>query len=504
MNSLTTQPAHHRQESHLHQIRVCLMALTAIMSCQPAVAATSASKNGITWNFSTDRPVGQYANGDWWVVGPVTITSITPTSGVRVETLSSGATVDRVVNGTMVNPYVQQNADPCIPNGFDNAVSRSGTYNGYAPYADNLNVAPSRKGQALVCPSGTSVISSVSTVGLPTSSSYTQVDRISILTVVSTAPPSGSFRPPPTGTDKTHRWNKSQLNYSILKKLAPVASTPSLATVESRFANSWTTFHTGNAIQSMTPAQLPNYGRDQAYLISDALLSLHLNYTDAQKEPLYIALVQYGIDIYGFLRDGGVYRGAGGLNCGHKAPLVLAAVTLNDTDMKNWANGQKRVTLPSRTNQVRPFLEDSQIWVVTQSDVGRTLYTADGRPREQYTQQHVGLPEWGEQHEIDNQRDGSNWYAFYRDICGSSHVGNALGISLLTGGEAVWNNPVFFDYCDRYWSIEGANGFAGQSFSANKIQLFHFNMLKAYSADSGSNPQPPAVVSTPTGFSVDP
>ena len=37
-------------------------------------SATSVSQFGVTWSFSQDRPVGQFANGDWWVVGPVTIT----------------------------------------------------------------------------------------------------------------------------------------------------------------------------------------------------------------------------------------------------------------------------------------------------------------------------------------------------------------------------------------------------------------------------------------------
>ena len=44
----------------------------------PAFAATSVSQYGITWTFSADRPTGQFVNGDWWVVGPVTITNITP------------------------------------------------------------------------------------------------------------------------------------------------------------------------------------------------------------------------------------------------------------------------------------------------------------------------------------------------------------------------------------------------------------------------------------------
>ena len=44
----------------------------------PAFAASSLSQYGITWTFDRDRQVGQYVNGDWWVVGPVTIVNITP------------------------------------------------------------------------------------------------------------------------------------------------------------------------------------------------------------------------------------------------------------------------------------------------------------------------------------------------------------------------------------------------------------------------------------------
>ena len=36
------------------------------------------SQYGITFTFDKDYPTGQFANGDYWVVGPVTITRITP------------------------------------------------------------------------------------------------------------------------------------------------------------------------------------------------------------------------------------------------------------------------------------------------------------------------------------------------------------------------------------------------------------------------------------------
>lgn len=43
-----------------------------------ATWASSVTQHGITWTFSTARPVGQFVNGDYWVVGPVTINSVSP------------------------------------------------------------------------------------------------------------------------------------------------------------------------------------------------------------------------------------------------------------------------------------------------------------------------------------------------------------------------------------------------------------------------------------------
>src|SRR5208283_4217932 len=44
----------------------------------PPGTATSITKDGITWTFSEAVPVGQFVNGDYYVVGPVTATAISP------------------------------------------------------------------------------------------------------------------------------------------------------------------------------------------------------------------------------------------------------------------------------------------------------------------------------------------------------------------------------------------------------------------------------------------
>lgn len=446
----------------------CLSAATIAMTAlsQSAGAATSVSQFGFTWTFSQDKTVGQYANGDWWVVGPVTITRISP----ACVTDSTGWTR----NGTMVNP-LPGTINPA--QGFDSSVTK------YAWYDGTLNLAPGFTGSPLTLAAGSSVVSSVS-VGAPnTNTSNAQLSDAAILTVVASAPAAGAFRPPPVGTDKVSHWNVSSLNYGILQKLAPVASTPDLATVTGYFERPWLALKEAASVQSMSPVNnMPDYGRDQAQRLSLGLLSLHLNYTDAQKATLYVRLVQIGIDIYGSVKAGMVFTDNGGTNAGRKAPLVLAALALNDANMLDWANGANHFV----------FAEDRQTFYVTQADVGRVMYTADGRPRETYTQAMVGLPEWGEQHTNSPNRDASNWSsAFYRWVGGGWH-GNVLAILLIPGGQAAWNHPVTFAYADRYWSLESSGGQTGQSWSGvNAISPFVWDMWTYYRGGSTATPPPP-------------
>ena len=53
-------------------------AVTITAAPPPSGMASSISKDGITWTFSQAVPVGQFVNGDYYVVGPVTITAIDP------------------------------------------------------------------------------------------------------------------------------------------------------------------------------------------------------------------------------------------------------------------------------------------------------------------------------------------------------------------------------------------------------------------------------------------
>lgn len=434
-----------------------------------ASAAASVTRFAITWTFSSDRQVGQYVNGDWWVVGPVTITNISPKSVV------SGG---RTINGSTVNP----NSSEFPSHGFDSAMSETGigfnaSLNAGRPGGNDVSAT-----NPLVLQNGSSLVSCVSH---PVSTNRPTITDVSILTVVASAPAAGSFRPPYCGTDKTQSWNKSGLRYGILQKLT-LSGAPTPTDVAAKFERPWFELGTESAGRYFHPANhQPEYGRDMALVIGDALLALHLNYTDAQKEALYVRLVQWGIDLYGCAKTGGFWADNGGLNAGRKGGLVMAGLALNDPKILAYANAKG--TAPRGFI----FAEDRQTWYVTQSDVGRTLYTADGRQRDKYIQSDVGIPEWGEKHASNPERDGRNWGILYRNTNYIAHLGEALGIRLTAGGYEAWNWPPFFDYMDRAWSI-----------SSSEMSAFPAAMWRAY-----RNTQPPVVVpgtppTAPVGLKV--
>ncbi len=273
-----------------------------------------------------------------------------------------------------------------------------------------------------------------------------QLNDAAVLTIVATAPPQGSFRPPYCGSDKTPRWNQANLNYSILKRLPSVTGSQHPSVVEASFLRPWIeidTQYTGR--ESHPKNNQPMYGRDLAILLGTGLLTLHLDYSEADKRTLYTRIVQIGIDIYGAAMTGGVWEANGGHNLGRKMPMLLAGLALNDPNILKFADRA----------QHNIFQEDHQTWYVEESDVGRAVndQTSIGRPREQYTSEMVGLPEWGIEHFLNKWNDGSNWGVIYRDVCYPAFTMHALAAHLTSGARERWNWQVFFDYVDRAYAI---------------------------------------------------
>ncbi len=322
----TSKPACGGGHEPSRQFVLMFFSLLAIGANLPSkgFAANSLSQFGITWTFDKELSIdgagdtyqyGQFANGDYWVVGPVAIVGIDPPS-----TEIGG----RTKNGTMLNPNPTENK-----HGYDsNAL--------YLTYDAAINVAldVSATSPLDVAPSS----SLVSTISVAAAGHQPQVQTAAILTVLASAPAADSFRPAYCGSDKTINFNKSDLNYNVLSNLTAVDDTPELATVEGYFEKPWIDHRAGYGSRQLHPVDnMPDYGTDIARRTGIGAVFLNLDYTNEQKETLLVRYVQLGIDNFGIVNNGGLvnFQNDGGHQAGRKMPIVFAGVVLNDTSMKN-------------------------------------------------------------------------------------------------------------------------------------------------------------------------
>ena len=264
-----------------------------------------------------------------------------------------------------------------------------------------------------------------------------------------------NFRPPYSGSDKTIRFNRSQLDYSRLGRLAPVSNTPALATVERYFERPWLDHVPHWPARFLHPLDnMPDYGREMATQVGIGALMLHLNLSDAAKEPLLIRYAQLGIDLYGIAQDGGDHNWppAGGHTSCRKWPILFAGLMLNDAVMRAIGPGDGTGTVE--------WAEDGQTFYVTQADIER-LHSPDTRGcyAEEYTQADLGLAEWGIYHSIDPTSDNRAWCAIYRQCCTATAWAGFVLAAQIMNAKDQWRHDALFDYQDRYMATEPRDGY---------------------------------------------
>lgn len=414
----------------------------------------SFSQFGITWTFDKEYEYGQFANGDYWIVGPVKIIDIQPSSVV---------VNGRTINGSMINPSPEdgevQGYDSAM---YENAPDRYDAEMNFArPNGNDLSGS-----NILTIAAGNSL---VSTISLEESGARPQLKSAAVLTILNEAPQDGSFRPAYSGDDKTVSFNKSNINYTYLEKLAPVDSTPEFSEVERYFERPWIDHNTNYTGRFMHPVDnMPDYGREIATQTGVASLMLHLDYDDSVKVTLLVRFIQLGIDLKGLVDNGGGWMNNGGHASGRKWPILFAGIMLEDDDMKSigdvsgmhlYSGGYGPGNMPPDYVQ---FGEDEQTFYVTQDDVDRTngdYWNPDDRSGTPapYEAQHIGIPEWGKRHATDPYRDNYDWEVQYRDVASSGWNGYVFAARIMEdNGSAMtlWNHPPLFDYVDRYMQIE--------------------------------------------------
>ncbi|MEO5917537.1 MAG: hypothetical protein ABIS50_25130 [Luteolibacter sp.] len=462
----------------LNSIRMSLMAV-CICACfvSSARAASSVSQYGITWTFSTDRTVGQFVNGDWWVIGPVTVTSITP---APVVTSFS-------VNGSMINPI------PGQPQGL---YYDSGTNS--PAYAADKNVAMQLPVTIQPENSLYSTINNPNTWTAGDLMEKTWFKETAVLTILSTAPPAGSFRPPYAGANKTIKsnWNVSKMNYSALRSLvAPnAANVPSRVWLENATQRPLLEMHY-NYLNSQWKASWAEnkdggyprrtYGREISHISSGAGLFLQTNVSNATKERLLINMCQWGIDIHGLINNGMQWQSNGGHNLGRFLPLYIAAKVLGDGDMLIQANGSRG-----------PFQEFQNHYFILQSDIDRPRATGLSVPAVPYTQAMLGMPEWSSDGRSQQERASSDFWADpgYRYVNGAPNCAVIATVTLM-GGRTEMNQEAYYRYItERYYPLKKGTASGVLPAYSDQITFFTRDMWETYIAGGTI---PPVDTSTP-------
>ncbi len=387
--------------------------------------------HGITWYFDKDYEYGQYATGDYWVVGPVTIENINPQPNFKNETY---------LHGSMINPA---------------PLTEGNSYQGWTSetvyYKHELNVG---------MPNGEKISSSnplVVTVHSSLCSSISRsegirpfVDTIAILTVVETKPDEGDFRPSYISNDKTSQYNLNDIDFSIVdKKIIPVTSTEDISVYEAYLEKPWIDIVYNYRFGDLAPlSNMAVYGREYSHITSEVPLMLMMDISNEEKRILMLRYVQLGLDLYAIMKSGFLWMSQGGWMHGRKLPILFTGMVLNDTNM---INDVTAAAVSSENPKI--FQEDGQHFYISESDVAIDHATWSGAPRPsiEYIQGDAdnNIPEWGIGHDHTASYDNRNWLADYRAVVGSSSVATALAVYFLEA-RSIWGNEAFFDYMDRY------------------------------------------------------
>ena len=409
----------------------------------------SLSQYGITWTFEQPARAGQFINGDWYVVGPVTVKAIEPRPlyGTEIPRRQldrmdkERPEAQRVRNGFMLNPPAQMKV------AYD-----SGVRNWFDPSLIRKLPATMKPGDALVStlsmPKGLVLHAQLRNKIERGEGDSSPIRTAAVLTCVREPQPPDAFRPA-----FCDRQQKIYLARNLKRERLPsAAGTPSMPKVElyTRFTQRpWV--GTGFFGFEEPVENMPQYGLEYGRVAGISALLLCTDLKPELKEPLLVNYVQVGIDLGGMVCAGHPgWTGWGGHGSGRKLPIVFAGLLLGDDPLANVNQAFPKVS----------FGEDEQTaygdcWtgakVVFTGHSGIDAATGVGRSRGSGwgPYEHTPPAQW---------KDGPNTSESYRRCCTSvGWVAQALALRLLHA-EKAWNHDAFFDYVDR-WMFEDDTAF---------------------------------------------
>jgi len=413
---------------------VLLLALVTVTAAE----TTSVSQYGITWTFAKPAQVGQFVTGDWWVIGPVQVVTVTPEPGPAPQGTTGKAVKSRYGATGMVDNATLRNGSMIV--------ERSGGAQGYDSRPVNFDASLSVVYPLELQP-GTSLISTISHQGEPyavllkdimwrnEATGNAALKSGAVLTCLDKAPPTDAFRPPYAGTAKPI-FRESQIQWDKLPKLAaPMNGVPDWAMVERWFERPWFD-HIGSWVFQLTGPQenQANYGREFCRSVSFASLMLMLDVPQERRRTLMIRFIQRGIDCYGLVTSGRRWSADGGHWNGRKLPLLFAGIVLDDKRLVD-ALAEGLFSEDQQTYYGIGFRGDTALYQIVFHTGAKPPYEEKDRTL------------WDD---ADKRSEG------YRHTCSVGWPGMALA-TLWLKGKASWNHDAFFDYVDR-WMLDEKSG----------------------------------------------
>ncbi|MHB1036876.1 MAG: hypothetical protein ACYC35_18925 [Pirellulales bacterium] len=424
----------------------------------------SVSQWGITWTFEKPARAGRFVNGDWYVVGPVTVKQIDPEPlyGSRIPKFQldqqdkERPEESRVRNGFMINPPAAQKVayDSGVRNFFDPALVQKLPAK-LVPGDSLVSTISMPKGLKLRAPLWEFVERGVD--------DSSPVRTAAVLTCVAEPLPPDAFRP--GFCDRQHRiYFSRNLRRDLLPKVPVVKDMPSLDRFIRFTRRPWV--GTGFFGFECPVENMPQYGRDYGRIAGISALLLCTDLAPEKKEPLLVNYVQVGIDLGAIIRGGHPgFDAHGGHGSGRKMPIVFAGLLLDDPEL---ANINKSFPKASFGEDEQTAYGDcwtgAKVVFAGHSAIDEATGVARSRGNNWGPYEHIPPAQWG---------SGQNTSESYRRCCTSvAWVAQALALRLMHA-EKAWNHDAFFDYVDR-WMYEN---------DAEFVKTLKQTTGKDYSAD---------------------
>jgi hypothetical protein len=409
-------------------------------NCSGQITTTSSvTQDGITWMFDSPKQVGQFANGEYWVLGPVTITNITP-----------GFNTTTKANGWQINPPLVGNAIPA-----DESIGgQSFDGDGEAYHPEMMPSFPytATAGQSIV--KAVSLPKPNSECGPTTRSCLSTAAVLTVLGSIPTNNGATVFRPPYMGTNKT-LFSTVPVD-TAMTQLPRLTSTTQMDFDLPTMANALNTIqrvnigvHVSSVSEfypevnvNMVRPYAPGIANDYADSILRALI-VKPGDSETLRRQIVIAAIQRGIDTWGARAMGMQWYADGGTVYGMRLPTVFAAQMLNNQTIKDTINGSAQ----------NDFAETGSVQLNT--NTGKQPVWGQDRGDESQYWLHVAA---------DPANDNSTTRDPYGYIDGAGLPGNtyqiccntptlkadSLIVHLIPGMVATWNNQPTLDYVERY------------------------------------------------------